>query len=355
MNRLIKNALLATGLVATMASPLLAEPADTLILKFGNNSSIVIQLNDKKDLELIRKYDINDMLRQLQIQVDSSSSTNFLLKEGDNGVEVLQDTTIYYAEESDGSNSEGGSGSDEPFSRTWVWEDNDDDDNEYGGDFNKRFNKDGKRRHYNDNDDIQFDFGTNNWLQNNQLPDETGAAYAVRPWGSWYFAINSVQKTKIAGPLYLNWGLGVSWYNFRFSDADIRMEKEVATKEITFKPETDTEINSIKSKLTVPYLNANFVPKLNFGKSGDGFRIGVGGYAGYRIGGYTKIVYEQGNDKQKDKDRDSFYMNSWRYGARVELGWRDFDMFINYDINTIFADNNNTTPKLNAFSIGISI
>lgn len=354
MNRLLKNMLLASGLVATSTGALWAEPTDTLILKFGNNSSIIIQLNDKKDLEMIRKYDINDMLRQLQVQVDSSSNTNFLLKEGENGVEVLQDTTIYYAEKPSSDSSDSSS---EPFSRTWVWGD---DENNEDEDYDRKFNKERKYRGYksrrnHDNHDINFDFGTNNWLENNQLPDESGAAYAVRPWGSWYVAINSIQETKIAGPLYLNWGLGVSWYNFKFTDADIRMNKDEINKEINFTPQVDPSIRSIKSKLTVPYLNAQFVPKLNFGRGGNGFRIGAGGYAGYRIGGYTKVVYEENNDKQKDRDRDSFYLNSWRYGARLELGWRDFDMFINYDLNTIFADNNSATPKLNAFSIGITI
>lgn len=347
MNRLFKNMLVATGLVAASINTVLADPTDTLILKFGNNSSIVIQLNDKKDLELIRKYDINDMLRQLQIQVDSSSNTNFLLKEGDNGVEVLQDTTLYYSEESNESN--------EPFSRTWVWGE-DDDENEDSDDFSTRFNGRNKyRRAHHDGHDIKFDFGTNNWLENNQLPDESGALYSVRPWGSWYVAINSIHETKVAGPLYLNWGLGVSWYNFKFNDADVRMTKDEITKEIDFSVQADPAIRSVKSKLTVPYLNAQFVPKFRFGKGGSGFRIGAGAYGGYRIGGYTKIVYEQNNDTQKDRVRDSFYLNSWRYGARVELGWKDFDMFINYDLNPLFSDNTNTTPKLNAFSIGITI
>ena len=341
-------------MVGISSSSLLALPAqagDTLILKFGNNSSIVIQLNDKKDLETIRKYDINQMLDQLQVQVDSSDQKNFLLTESEEGLKILEDTTIYYSEE-EAWTAEEEEESNEPFTRTDVWDNSDDEDDSYqsGKDYKIKFNR---KRNFADRN-LNFDLGINNWLlDGNKLPNETDEDYSVRNWASIYFAINSIYTTKIAGPLYLDWGLGVSWYNFKFSDDEMRLGIDETTNNIVFAQQTNPDINSIKSKLTVPHLNANFVPNFRFGKNGDGFRIGAGVYGGYRIGGYTKVVFNENGNKQKDKVRDDFNLNTWRYGLRAQLGWKDFDLFVNYDLNTVFSDSQ--TPKLNAFSFGITI
>lgn len=345
MNKLVKNALVAFSAAMISTGSVLANDTDTLILKFGNNSSIIVKLNDKKDLELIRKYDINEMLRQLQVQVDSSDNTNFLIAEGEKGIQVLKDTTFYYTPDEEAD-------SDNPWNRSWVWNDNKakSNYNSSNNDFNVKFNKKKNRRTDND---LRFDLGINNWLENDRLPDETGAAYSLQPWGSWNFAINSIHTTRIAKPLYLDWGLGVNWMTFRFNDPNVRVQKIEATQEIDFFRQINPNISSMRSRMTVPYLNAHFVPKFKFGRGSDGFRIGVGGYGGYRIGGNTKITYRENGDKQKSKVRDSYYLNSWRYGARVELGWGDFDMFITYDLNTVFATTA-TAPKLNAFTVGFT-
>jgi hypothetical protein len=83
----------------------------------------------------------------------------------------------------------------------------------------------------------------------------------------------------------------------------------------------------------------------------DGFRIGVGGYAGYRVGGRSKYVIRDGGNRIREKDRTNFYFNNWRYGARLQLGFGGVDLFANYDLNELFIENRG--PRLNAFSFGI--
>ena len=39
---------------------------------------------------------------------------------------------------------------------------------------------------------LNFDFGLNNYLEGNQFPDATNAQYTVKPFGSWYIGISSV-------------------------------------------------------------------------------------------------------------------------------------------------------------------
>ena len=83
---------------------------------------------------------------------------------------------------------------------------------------------------------------------------------------------------------------------------------------------------------------------------GELFRIGLGPYIGYRISSHSKLVYKD-DGREKEKDRDSFYLNNFRYGARLQIGYRSTDLFFNYDINELFEEGKG--PKLNAFSFGV--
>ncbi len=122
------------------------------------------------------------------------------------------------------------------------------------------------------------------------------------------------------------------------------------------------DFNFIKSKLTATYLNASLIPLLDFGGNrrkstlfddhgSDSFRIGVGPYVGYRIDSYSKQVYKDG-EKRSNRDHDNFYLNNMRYGLRAQIGFNDIDLFINYDMNELFAAGKG--PQLNAFSFGVT-
>ncbi|HEY9487630.1 MAG TPA: hypothetical protein VIQ51_04820, partial [Chryseosolibacter sp.] len=192
---------------------------------------------------------------------------------------------------------------------------------------------------------------------NDQFPDGS-ELYAVRPWGSWYVAGNSVQRTRLGRNLFVEWGLGVSWYSFKFEEHNTSITED----EFGVHFGTDNrDVEFIKSKLSATFINVSLVPVLDFGEhsrkprmwdgQGGGFRFGFGPYVGYRISSKTKLVYEQGGDREKEKNRDNFYLNNLRYGFRMQIGVRSTDLFINYDLNELFAENKG--PKLNAISFGL--
>jgi hypothetical protein len=194
-------------------------------------------------------------------------------------------------------------------------------------------------------------------LSGGKFPDG-GQSYAVRPWGSWNVAVNSVQRTRLGKNFFMEWALGASWYNFKFENDAIMMQKDELG--VHFIPDT-RNVDHKKSKLSATYINASLVPMLDFGDRGrkprvwDGygneFRIGIGPYVGYRIASKSKLVYEDKGSKEKEKDRDSYYLNNIRYGVRLQLGFRSTDFFFNYDLNNLFADNKG--PKVNAISFGV--
>jgi hypothetical protein len=332
-------------LLAFASSTTIAQQKiDSLIINVGK-SKIIFLINDKADLDLLENYDLNAILENLKLKLNADSS---LVSENGNK-SIVTDTTIVF-----GKDSEDKKVLENESDNTDNWKKDDD-------------NRDSKEKDHRNKIRHMFnlDLGTNNFINSNgDFPSSNNELYTVRPWGSWYFAINSIYKTPIKGRLYLEWGPGISWYNFKFENDRTRITE--TGDQTIFIEDPDPSINYKKSKLTASYINLTAVPMFNFGEAKSnsrkysnwkdltsshedaGFRIGLGGYAGYRLGSHAKVKYSGG---KKDKDRDNFNLNNFRYGLRLQMGYRGTDLFFNYDMNELFADGNG--PKLNAFSFGI--
>ena len=169
--------------------------------------------------------------------------------------------------------------------------------------------------------------------------------------------------------MFLEWGAGLSWYNWKLEAPSYQITK--ATTQVKFaQPVNIRDIDPIKSKLVASYLNVSLVPLFDFAQgtrkvivneAGSfkwnrskkiGFRIGVGGYLGYRMYGSSKYVYKEDNKlRNKEKDKGNFYLSNVRYVLRGRVGWKGIDLFVNYDLNQVFTSGNG--PELNAFSFGI--
>lgn len=214
-----------------------------------------------------------------------------------------------------------------------------------------------RRRTYNS---FNIDFGTNNFLADGEFVDQAAVPYTVRPLGSWYVAGNSVYRTRLANKFFIEWGYGLGFYNFKFLDNNIRVLK--TPDQVRFL-EDGRDADFIKSKLTAYYAQASFIPVLDFGgnrhKPGifddhrsRSFRIGVGPYAGYRIDSFSKLVFEEEGKKKTDRNHDNFFLENIRYGARLQIGVRNTDFFVNYDVSQLFIKGKG--PEVNAFSFGVS-
>ncbi len=331
MKRLITIAIL----ILTIWNYAQSQGADTVVINIGDSSKVTFEIKNKKDLETLKKYDfqavVNDLISKLE-QRDSSSLTkpasDYLAQ---NSASVATTDTTPTEEN---------------------WEEN----------TNKK-RRDRDRYHYRRRTyhSINFDLGTNNYLSDGKFPDEDNNLYSVKPWGSWYVGINSIQRTRVAGKFFVEWGGGVSWYNFKFQNTSVLMSKD--DNSVLF-AEDPREVDFKKSKLTACYLNLSLVPVIDFGGNrrksmmfdsdhSESVRFGAGPYIGYRIGSYTKQVYKEDGDKQKDRNHDSFYLDNIRYGVRFQFGFSDVDFFFNYDLNELFVADKG--PKLNAFSFGITL
>ncbi len=307
------------------------DVTDTVVIKVGDGSKVIFAIKDKKDLETMKKYNfqklMDDMIYKLEVR-DSSRlnklSSEFLKKDSLKEVASTNLVTPVVTAEP-----------------TIVTH-----ERKYHG-----------RRTRNS---FNVDIGTNNFVSNGQSPSASNSLYTVRPWGSWYVGLNSIYRTRLASKFFLEWGGGVSWYNFKFQNSQVVMSKD--DNGVYFNLD-QRNYNFTKSKLTATFVNVSVVPVIDFGGNrrkpsffdghgASGFRIGLGPYAGYLIDSYSKQVYSDGGDKKKEKHHDNYYLTNLRYGVRLQLGFDDVDFFFNYDINNLFADNKG--PQLNAFSFGIS-
>ena len=329
------------------------QKSDTIEVHFGDKGKILIQVDSKEDLEALKEYDLNSMLEDVEVptQEDLKEEEKVILQDNQ-GTQYLKDSI----EE------------DEEFRRLENEFQTNDNNTETSED--KEYNYERKAKRFSGSKTTfvsALDLGMNNYLENGNFPDDNNAQYTVRPWGSWYVGIMPTWQTHITGKFAIDYGGGISWYNFKFQDPRTRLIK--GDEGVIF-DQWDVEMQSSKSKLTVAHLNAHFVPMFDFGYKTsqrvyddgfvqkktrfrrNGFRIGVGAYVGTRIDTYQKLVWRGTGHKSKLRERDNFYVNRLRYGARFILGFSEVDIFVNYDMSTLFADNRG--PELNAITFGLS-
>ncbi|MDF9797668.1 putative FlaG/YvyC family protein [Catalinimonas alkaloidigena] len=331
---------------------------DTIIIRLSEQEEIKIISSSGNELKQLSQYDINKIIRELNEKANEGNDNLTITMQDSSGTQYILERN--YDDEEEHNQFREKNGLEEKVERLERELDRlseSIEDKKYE-DRDVKFNKKHKSG---TSSTFIFEFGLNNYLSNGKFPSDESELYSVNPIVSWYVSLGGMNSTHIAGPLSIDWGANVSWYNFKFENERTRIEK--LDDGVFFYEDPTPDISPIKSKLVVPYLNVSLVPMFIFGKNrssdwepfsyheNDGFRIGLGMYAGYRLGPHSKAVYKNDGDRRRDKDWNSFYLNSWRYGARLQMGFKSIDIFANYDLNKLFAEGKG--PQLNAFSFGI--
>lgn len=322
------------------------EARDTVIVELAKTSQVIFTIKDRSDLEILKHYDFQQLFEDVLRKLEKSDTTSLAASDSTKTQEEIaanksDDTDDWWERTDDGD------------------KDRDDDDwdkDDWNSDRDWRDHFHGNRwgRTW---QSFNFDLGTNNYLSDGKFPDSNNELYSVRPWGSWYVSASSIQRTRLGSKVFIEWGVGLSWYTFKFQNDNVKIIKGDSAIQFV---EDLREVDFKKSKLSASYVHASLIPILDFGghsrkaRLWDGynnsFRIGLGPYIGYRISSHSKLVYKD-DDKEKEKEHDSFYLNNFRYGLRLQLGYRSTDLFFNYDLNELFAEGRG--PKLNAFSFGV--
>lgn len=218
---------------------------------------------------------------------------------------------------------------------------------------------------------FDVDLGLNTYFEDGDVVN-SNRPYALDPLGSRYFSLRLLQQarlnhapalrdkkelvvpqgTPVTGlrktKIYAIYGFEVAWNNYMY-ESDLRLKKINGENTFVEAPaDVDPRYAYNKSKLTVVSLN---VPVMLYFKFNNGMRLGAGGWAGYRLGSYTKVRYDHKGDTFREREWNNFNLNNFSYGSRIQVGFRGVDIFCNYHLNSLFASGNN--PNLNAMSFGV--
>ena len=189
---------------------------------------------------------------------------------------------------------------------------------------------------------LEPEVGINIWPVDKGAPE-------VKPWGSWYVGLNTTGTWKPSKNFHIKSALGVSWYNFKMEDTDLIAVK--SPNGIEWQEFNEGE--GTKSKISASFVNFTLVPSI---QTNDGnLRFGAGAYAGLRIGGRGKFVYDDARGEEVELyEKSNMFIENFRYGLRGEIGiGKEVDLFFNYDLNNLFQPGKG--PEMQAMSFGIII
>ncbi len=394
LKSLILCAIAALGSVASYAAP---AQKDSIIITFGDKTRMIIYGEDRKELDKLLKYDLNALLKDLGARLDTMQGETKIYFEDIDGRKYMKDSadakdknyvriglrgirikdgdtevtiTTRGVDIKDGSdhvrvggdrddrdrdydrNRRSGGGIDTTARDGESRRDrdyDDDYDNDNGGDRIMRIRR--VRKYSSPRRGFNASLGLNAYAQNEPGGFNT-EDYDLRPFGSRYISLGFVKSATLArgknAGLHLDFGLDVAWNNLMFEGNNTIEKEATAVKFPLILNNEGREVDVRKTKLTVPYVNFSLMPTVSFPGSFVSY-ISAGGYVGYRLGGYTKIKYPDGD---KDKVRSNYYLNDFRYGAAFELGIKNFpDFFVHYDMNNLFQDNRGPAVKMINFGI----
>lgn len=196
--------------------------------------------------------------------------------------------------------------------------------------------------------DFGLYLGLNNFI--NAAPSSPNLLYDLRPLQSRYIALSFRKNATLVkgkkADLAFSYGPEIAWYNFMLENSNVAVFENDKTSFVKNTKETR------KSKLVLPYLNLPVM--LNLGFKESKFKIGVGGYVGYRVGGYTREKYASNGGKTKTQG--NFGFNNILYGLTTEIGKRNgLTMFFRYDLNPLFKSSQTNLKDIQAFSVGFRL
>jgi hypothetical protein len=319
--------------------------SDTLKIVINGETITVIDMEDLDDLKKISEINIDSIMKEVEIALEEvdDAMKNIEIIDNDGNKEIIisdENGEIIQEIKMDKKEIESESDEDDKF-KIEIESDNE----------NKRIYT------Y-----LSCDLGMNNYLEDQAFPSGD-MPYAIKPFGSWSFAIGTGFRTYATSWLSFDLGADLLWYNFKLEDKSVDITELTNPSMIDYSSNAEynlDENDAIRSKLTTSYIDVNFMPVFHIGKEKSGFnkrpfRIGVGAYAGYKIGSHSKNVWDDDGQKRKSKSSDNFYLNNFRYGAKAIIGIKEVNFFINYDLNSLFEDGKGPNgTDLNAFAFGVN-
>lgn len=333
-------------LTIVLAVQATAVPADSLVIRFANQTRLVIYAPNKAGIQALSAYDLNKIVRDMGMKLDSLPNGQTAIRIGEqDGQRYLKDTVLVVTRNNGNVNvvirnpkqyypdTVGGAIKNVRGVMKAV-----------------RDTLREKRNRDQMNPFTNFQLGINGLVAQPSAPAYSGGQYEFRPGGSRYFGVAIGQRPVLAGnkrvKLSLYYALEAVWQNYMF---DNNVVAQKGPTQVLFTPVSE---RLQKSKLTNFSFQVPVVPRVSFYSEGGRriFHIGVGGFVGYRLDSYTKT--KDAGDA-KNREHSSFYQNDLRYGLVGHIGIRNINLFVKYELNPTFQTNKG--PDVRAVSFGITL
>lgn len=200
-----------------------------------------------------------------------------------------------------------------------------------------------------------FDLGLNALVkQESGVGVGLDASSDLRTAGSRYVNLGFDWETRLGGkrsPVALIVGPEFAFNNFMLTGNNRWQNVNGFTSVV--KETSDRQF--LKSKLVTSSVNLPLMLQLKLRDSHykPTFRLGAGGFVGYRLGAHTKIKYISEGSTDKDKDEGSYNLENFLYGAQGTIGYGSLELFAKYNMNDLFK--NNAGPQAQVLSFGLRL
>lgn len=202
--------------------------------------------------------------------------------------------------------------------------------------------------------DIVLAFGFNNAIQEGKSLNDSDYKAA----GSRFFELGFAWRTRVfknSNWLRFKYGLSLQYNSLKLKDNQYFVKNGNETTVETF----PHELNKSKIRFTnlVAPIHFEFGPSKKIERdtyfrysTRKKFKVGLGGYAGLRIGTRQKLKYKVDGDREKDKMKSDFNANDFVYGLSGYISWGSVGIYTKYDLNPLFASPNSKQQNV---SLGI--
>ncbi|CAM3834479.1 hypothetical protein ACFFVF_19105 [Flavobacterium jumunjinense] len=169
-----------------------------------------------------------------------------------------------------------------------------------------------------------------------------------RVWGSHFYEWGMTYNSRILknnNLLHAKYGLSVMYNNLRPTDnryfAKNGNQTELQTGTVNY---NESRFRNVYLVAPV-HLEFDFTPKKTnkegetYFRTHDSFRLGIGGYGGFRVKSKQILKYEIDGNNHKDKQKGDFNVSDFIYGVSAYVGYGQTSLYVKYDINPMFKNN----------------
>lgn len=199
-----------------------------------------------------------------------------------------------------------------------------------------------------------FDFGVNGLLTaKNQVEMPAGFEFlSINYARSYMFSWNIYQKNIhiYRNNINLGTGIGLSWYHYNFRNS------YTLQPNVPYATAVSDTLNYKRNRLGMTYVNVPLFLEFNTNNhdARNSFHIGGGMEFGYNIfNNVLKQKYVLNDHTYKNKTKDDFNVNPFRYDVIARIGYGNFTIFGKYSLSTLFEKNKG--PVVYPFSAGVHL